>query len=126
MNVRVVLACVIAVLSVLAGSASQLDTIVGHQTALLVVAVCNLGTAIMAGIMGVLSTQASQAQATANDPAQLIAALRKMPGVSSLLINEKASPDLAKAAITDGDNKVEIAPGVSAKVVADVAKTAAS
>lgn len=104
MNIRIVLAVAIAIVSVLAGATSQLDIIFGHTVATTIVAVCNLASAIMAGVIGVLSTQMSQ-----------IGSVESMPGVSKILVNEQATSDLAVRAVTPG-NKVAAAPGAEQQV----------
>lgn len=96
MNARVVLAIIIAVVSVLAGASAQLDPIVGATAAKSIVAVCNLATAILGSIMGVLSTQTSQVQA-----------VQSMPGVSRITVNAQASPALAQLAVQSGNPKVQ-------------------
>jgi hypothetical protein len=111
MNARVVLSIAIAVVSVLAGSATQLDTLLGHGGATLVVAACNLATAVMAAVMGVLSTQSSQANRLAYDPDQLTALLKAMPGASNLTINSQATPQMAQAALSNVDNKISPSAG---------------
>lgn len=100
MNVRLVLAIIIAVTSVLAGASTQLDPIFGHTLATSISGGCNLLTTVLAAVMGVLSTQTSMVQN-----------VKSMDGVSRVWLNEKTSPSLAAAAVQPGDPKIAPEPG---------------
>lgn len=105
MNSRVILAVVIAVVSVLAGATTQLDPVVGHTAALAISSVCNLLTAILAAVMGVLSTQTNQ-----------VAAVQAMPGVSRVMVNAQATPTLAAMVADSANPKIQAEPGQERKV----------
>lgn len=110
MNYRVTLAVVIAVVSVLAGASSQLDPIVGATAAKSITSACGLLGAILASVMGVLSTQGSQITSVTNMGAKVVA-------------TENASPILAQMAVQPGNPGVVPEPGKEA-AIKEIAKQA--
>lgn len=95
----------IAVLSFAAGSATQLTDILapfGSVAPAIVKEVVSLA-GFVAGILGVILSfmtgQASQ-----------VAAVRDMPGVEKIVVNERASPVLATLAVDPAQAKIEPLP----------------
>lgn len=102
------LAIIIAVLSVWAGAATQMTELLGPTIGKTIVTLSSLTVATLGAVLGVISGPMSQ-----TDKIQAVTA---MPGVEGVLINRKATPELAQVAVDAGEAKVAPAPGESAAV----------
>lgn len=113
MNIIRALGIVIAVLSVWAGASSQLSVLFGQHNSDIIVTICTITVASLGAALGVLSGNPTQTQQ--------IAAVRAMPGVESVMINAKATPEVARLAVDPTVDKVEAIPG-AAKAIENIAK----
>lgn len=102
-------AVTLAILGVLGASTVQLTELFGGTVAKSIVTASTLLTSILSSIMVPLTGQSAQ-----------IRAVNDMPGVSSIVVNEKANPTLAAIAV-DPNSKVEAAPSAQ-KIVEATAK----
>lgn len=89
MNPRLTLAIVIAVVSVLTGASAQLDPLIGVAASKAVTSLCGLVGAVLASVLGVLSTQASQ-----------VGAVQSIPG-TKVVVSPNAPSQLAFMAQPD-------------------------
>ena len=101
----------IGVLGFLATAGTQLTDIFapfGSAAPLIVKEIVSL-SGLISGVLGiVLAFLTGQANA--------VKAVQAMPGVSSIVINEKANPVLAQLATDPTQAKIDIAPGATAAV----------
>jgi hypothetical protein len=112
MNVRVAIAVAIAVLAVFAGASDNLQVLFGETVSKLIVAGCSLTVASLAAALGVLTTQSGQ-----------VANVADIPGVSKVLVNDQASPAIARLAMDPANSNVAPEPGHE-RAVAEIAKAA--
>jgi hypothetical protein len=109
------LAILIGVLTATAGSSAQLQDILLSVAAVkAIVAACALGATLLSVVLTVATSQSGQVQA-----------VKKMPGVENIQVNDQATPALAAMAMDPGEGKVEPAPGQTQKV-AQLAQQAAT
>lgn len=99
-------AITLAILGVLGGATAQLNDLFGPKLAHGIVTASTLMTSIISALLVPLTGQSAQ-----------IAAVNAMPGVSSIVVNEKANATLAAVAI-DPSSKVEAAPDAQKAVEA--------
>lgn len=105
LNANQVIAIVCVVLGVLVASTAQLTDLFGPAVAKYVVSAAGLLSSIMAGVLGVMTGQASQ-----------VKAVQGMPGVEKIVVNEKANSTLASIAVDPSQKKVEVLPQAAATV----------
>lgn len=101
----------IAVLGFLAGSATQLTDIFAPLGSIAPVIVKEIVTisGFISGILGiVLSFLTGQANA--------VKTVQAMPGVESIMVNEKASPALAALAVDPLQPKIDVLPAAASAV----------
>lgn len=101
----------LAALGVASGATAQLTDLFGPKIAHLVVTASSLASTLISAIMVPMTGQNAQ-----------IRAVDAMPGVQSIVVNEKANPTLAAVAV-DPNSKVEATPA-AAKAVEATAKAA--
>lgn len=97
----------IVILGVLVASTSQLTDLFGPIATKYIVSASTLCMSIMAGINTMLQGQGSQVEA-----------VRAMPGIEKLLVNDKANATLAAMAIDPALSKIEAIPADLATVTA--------
>lgn len=103
----------IVIVGVLGASTAQLNDLFGPAVTKDIVSASTLLTSILAGINALMGGQASQ-----------IEAVRTMPGVDKILVNEKANATLATLAVSSDNNKVEAKPSAESAVAATAAAAA--
>jgi hypothetical protein len=89
----------LVILGALVGSTTQLATLFGDHVTQIIVASSTVLSSILGGLVMFFGGQNSQ-----------INAVRSMPGVQSIVVNEKATGMLASLAVARDDNKVEATP----------------
>lgn len=94
-----ILSIVIAVLGVLVASTSQLTELFGAGATKAIVSASTLLMSTLASINTILQGQGSQ-----------LSAVRDMPGVEKITVNEKANPTLAAMAVDPAEMKIEATP----------------
>lgn len=99
----------LAVLGVLGVSSAQLTDLFGADTAKMVVTASSLASSIISAVLVALSGQSAQ-----------VKAVQAMPGVQSIVVNEKANTALARLAVDNRQDKIETTPQ-SARAVRDIA-----
>lgn len=105
-----IIAIVIAILSVLAGSTAQLTDLLGPTAAKTVISIATLGNTVLASILSILSSQTAQ-----------VKDVLAMPGVDKVEVNAQASKALATVAVDPTVDK--ISPTTAAETaVANTAK----
>lgn len=107
LNYKQGIAILIAILSVLAISTTNLADLFGPTTAKVISSTANMLNAMLAGILGVLTGQASTVKEVA-----------AMPGVERIRINAQADQTLAAIAMDPAMNKVSPLPADATKVAA--------
>lgn len=105
------LALLIATLGVLSTGGAQLTDIIGPAWTKIVLSTSTLSMSVLSGWVAVLTGQGSQ-----------IAAVRDMPGVENILVNEKANPTLAAMAVDHTENKISAIPEAKLAVQATAAE----
>lgn len=108
MNRNQIIAVIIAVVSVLAASTTQLTDIFGPVLAKTIGAVCGLATTVLGSVLAVLTGSSA-----------VLSQVDSLKGVDKIVVNANADKTLAKM-VVDPSTKVEAAPGAEAAV----AKTA--
>jgi len=107
LNGNQVLSIILIVLSVLVASTSQLTDLVGPGMTKTVVSIASLLSAILNGVMAVITGQSSQ-----------VKAVLAMPGLDKMVINKNAGAMLATLAVDPAQDKIEASPEASAAVQA--------
>ena len=102
----------VLVLGALSTSNAQLIDLFGPLTAKTIGSAAVLGTTILGAVLGFLGGQTGQ-----------LKAVQAMPGVDKIVVNEKANPTLAKAAVDEDNPKIEAKPSAQ-QVVSETAKDA--
>jgi hypothetical protein len=110
LTVNQIIGIAIVILSVLSGASSQLTELFGTKIATDIVISCNLLTAIVSGVLVMLTSQSSQ-----------IKNVLAMPGVEKIDVNEKANAALAAIAIDPEVNKIGPTPAAASRVEATAA-----
>lgn len=105
MTPKMILAIVVAILSVLIASTAQLSELFGPAVAKTIVTIASLVNSLLASIAAVLSSQAS-----------IVKEASQVPGVEPMKINANASPSVAAVAIDPQNLKIDAAPGAEAAV----------
>jgi hypothetical protein len=100
------LAISIGILTLISGSAAQLDTLFGPGVEHIIVAAFTLVTGALSVVMTVMSGQGSQFQN-----------VKSMDGVSRILVNENTTPGIAASAVSN-DPKVAPEKGTEVRVEA--------
>lgn len=95
LNLRQMMAILIAILSVLAVSTTNLSDLFGPTAAKIIVSASNMLNAMLAGILGVITGQAAMVKDVA-----------AMPGVEPIKVNAKANSVLAAIAMDPNVDKV--------------------
>lgn len=101
----------IALLGFLATAGTQLTDILsplGSIAPVIVKEIVSISGLISGGLGVVLAFITGQASA--------VKAVQAMPGVESIVVNEKANPTLAKLAVDPNQPKIDVAPGTAAAV----------
>lgn len=98
---------IIVGLSVMGGGANQLTVLFGQVATTYILAATTLLTGFVGGAMTILGGQGSQVEA-----------VRAMPGVEKILVNEDANATLATLAVSQDDNKIEPTPAAKDAVEA--------
>lgn len=112
LNGNQIIAIILVVLGVLTASTAQLNDLLGPVLAHVIVSVASLSMAILSGVLGVLTGQASA-----------VRAVSAMPGVEKILVNAQANQTLAKLAVAEDQDKVQPTPQAQSSV-AQIAKGA--
>ncbi len=107
-----VLAITLAVLGVMAGSATQLTDLFGANVAKTAVTASSLVQTILASILAVMTGQGSQ-----------VKSVLAMPGVEKITVNERANSTLAAIAIDPKVDKISPTSGTTEQLQ-DIAKGA--
>lgn len=105
LNLNQVLNIIGAILGVMVVSTASLTELFGQGPAKTIVAASGLIVAIVNGVNGVISGQASQLRAVA-----------AMPGVEPIKINTLANKTAATLAVDPSQDKIEPAPGADQKL----------
>ena len=105
MNHKQLLAITLVVLGVLMASSAQLTDLFGPTATKTIVSVAGLLNSILAGILGVVSSQTG-----------LIKDVQSMPGVEKITVNEQANKALATLATDPNQEKIEASPGAENRV----------
>jgi len=95
LNVKQVIAIIVAVLSVLSGSTAQLTDLLGPGAAKVVISMASLAMSVLSSILAVITSQGS----TVKD-------VLAMPGVEKININGQANQTLAAIAIDPKQDKI--------------------
>jgi len=95
-NVKQVLAIVMVVLGVLTASTAQLTDLFGPGTTKAIVSLAGLVNSILAGILGIFSSQSN----TVKD-------VQAMDGVEKIVVNKQANQTLATLAVDPTNLKIE-------------------
>lgn len=104
------LAIVIAILSVLMVSTTQLTDLFGQPIAKTIVSVAGLINAILGSVVAAIAGQTAT-----------VREVEAMPGVERITVNPQANQTLASLAVDPMRDKIEPAPGATA-AVSDIAK----
>ena len=111
LNIKQILAIVLAVLSVLSGSTAQLTDLLGVTSAKVVISIASLAMSVISSVLAVLSSQGN-----------IIKDVAAMPGVSRISINEAANTTLAQVATDPAQPKIgAVSPDVR-EVLKETAK----
>ncbi len=110
LNTNQVLAIILVILSVLVGSTAQLTDLFGAHVTQDVVSVASLLMAVLNGILVVITGQTGQ-----------IKAVRSMPGIEKLVVNDQANATLAQMAVDPTEPKIGAKPDSLAAVKATAA-----
>ena len=99
LNIKQVIAIVVAVLSVLSGSTAQLTDLLGPGAAKVVISCASLTMSVLSSILAVITSQGS----TIKDVAS-------MPGVEKITVNDQANQVLATMAVDPTVDKIAPTP----------------
>jgi len=113
LNIKQILAIILAVLSVLSGSTAQLTDLLGVNEAKIVISVASLAMSVISSILAVLSSQG-----------QLVKDVAAMPGVEKISVNTNATQALAAVATDPNQPKVGATDAGTRMVLQDTAKGA--
>jgi len=112
LNLRQVLALILAVLGAITASTAQLTDLFGPTAAKTVIS-----------IAGLLNTILSVVVATTSGQASVIRDVQAMPGVDKIIVNEKANSTLASLAVDPKNEKIDAKPSAQAAVNATAARS---
>lgn len=110
LNINQILSIVLVLLSVLVGSTAQLTDLFGPMVTKDIVSIASLLMAFMNGILVVITGQTGQ-----------IKAVRDMPGIEKLVVNDQANAALATMAVDPTEPKIGAKPDDLAAVRATAA-----
>lgn len=95
LNTNQVLAIILAILSVLSGSAAQLTDIFGVSAAKYIISTASLAMSVLSSVLAVLSSQD-----------KIVKTVAAMPGVQRIDVNPQANSTLAAIAIDPMQPKI--------------------
>lgn len=95
LNMKQVLAIILAILSVLSGSTAQLTDLLGVTAAKAVISSASLAMSVLSSVLAVLTSQD-----------KIVKDVASMPGVQRIDVNANANPTLASIAIDPMQPKV--------------------
>ena len=107
LNRNQIIAIVIAILSVLGGSAAQLTDLFGPGITKIIIAASTLGTTALSSVLAVVTSQSAQ-----------IKDVLAMPGVDKINVNAAANQTLAAIAVDPHVDKIAPTPAAEQQVSA--------
>ncbi len=107
LNQNQIIAIIIAVLSVLAGSTAQLTDLFGSGVAKTIISVATLGNTVLSSVLAVVSSQGS-----------VIKQVLAMPGIQHVDVNAQANSTVATLAMDSAVDKISPTPAAATQVAA--------
>lgn len=105
LNLRQILAIILAVLGALTASTAQLTDLFGPGAAKTIISLAGLCNTILSIVVATISGQSSE-----------IRAVQAMDGVDKIVVNERANSTLATLAVAPENAKIEAKPSAQAAV----------